>query len=82
MMHRTMDHRTQEKAPMTQSETPLWRVERAFRDLVGPRATELMHRPTKHLADLSPFEVAHTPAGARIVLTELPRIAAAAIKDR
>ena len=59
---------------MTKSADGVWRVERALRAKVGDRATELLHRKTKHLADLSPHEVAQAPNGDRIVLAELDNI--------
>ena len=59
---------------MTKSADGVWRVERALRAKVGDRATELLRRKTKHLADLSPHEVAQAPNGDRIVLAELDNI--------
>ena len=38
------------------------------------RATEVLHKKTRHLADLSPHEVAQAPSGDRIVLAELDNI--------
>ena len=53
----------------------VWRVERALQARVGSRAAEVMHKRSKHLAGLSPHEVANAPNGDRIVLAELDNIA-------
>jgi hypothetical protein len=52
----------------------IWRVERALQARVGARTDEIMHKKTRHLANLSPHEVAQTPNGDRIVLAELDKI--------
>jgi hypothetical protein len=52
----------------------LSRIETAFREQVGDRVTELMHKQTRHLANLSPHQVAQAPSGERIVLAELDNI--------
>ena len=59
---------------MTKTAERVWRVERALRAKVGDRATEVLHNKTRHLADLSPHEVAQAPSGDRIVLAELVNI--------
>jgi hypothetical protein len=59
---------------VSESDDGVWRVEKALRSAVGDRAKILMHRRSKHLADLTPFEVAQEPHGARIVLLELDNI--------
>jgi hypothetical protein len=59
---------------VTKTAERVWRVERALRARVGDRAAELMHKKTKHLANLSPREVAQAPNGDRIVLAELENI--------
>ena len=50
------------------------RIERALREKVGDRANEVMHKRTKYLANLTPFEIAQAPNGDRIVLAELDKI--------
>ena len=52
----------------------VWRVERALRAKVGDRAAVLMHKKTRHLANLTPHELAQAPNGDRIVLAELDNI--------
>jgi hypothetical protein len=52
----------------------VWRVEKALRAAVGDQAKSLLHRRSKHLANLTPFEVAREPYGARVVLAELENI--------
>jgi hypothetical protein len=52
----------------------VFRVEKALKAAVGDRMAEVMHRRTKHLANLTPHQVAQTPSGARIVLAELDNI--------
>ena len=59
---------------MSKSDDGVWRVEKALRSALGDRAKSLMHRRSKHLANLTPFEVASDPYGERIVLTELDNI--------
>jgi hypothetical protein len=59
---------------VTQAADRVSRVERALRAKVGDRAAAVMHRKTRHLADLSPHEVAQAPNGDRIVLAELDNI--------
>ena len=56
----------------------VFRVEKALKAAVGERATEVMHRHTRHLANLTPHQVAQAPNGARIVLAELDNIVLAA----
>jgi hypothetical protein len=50
-------------------------VEAEVREVLGDRASEWMHRPSKLLDGMTPAEVATTPAGKRIVLHELHRAA-------
>jgi hypothetical protein len=52
----------------------VWRVERTLRSAVGDQAKLLMHRRSRHLANLTPHEVASDPYGERIVLAELDNI--------
>jgi hypothetical protein len=52
----------------------VWRVEKALRAAVGDQAKSLLHRRSKHLANLTPFEVAREPYRARVVLAELENI--------
>jgi hypothetical protein len=52
----------------------VWRVEKAFRSAVGDRAKSLMHRRSRYLANLTPFEIAREPHGARVVMAELENI--------
>jgi hypothetical protein len=52
----------------------VWRVEKAFRSALGDQAKSLMHKRSKHLANLTPFEVAREPHGARVVMAELENI--------
>ena len=52
----------------------VWRVEKAFRSMVGDQAKSLMHRRSRHLANLTPFEIAREPHGARVVMAELENI--------
>jgi hypothetical protein len=59
---------------VSKSDDGVWRVEKALRSALGDRAKSLMHRRSKHLANLTPFEVAQEPHGARIVLVELDNI--------
>ena len=59
---------------MTKSDDGVFRVEKALRAAVGDRSAEVMHRRTRHLADLTPHQVAQAPSGARIVLAELDNI--------
>ena len=59
---------------MSKSDDGVWRVEKALRSALGDRAKNLMHRRSKHLANLTPFEVAQEPHGAGIVLVELDNI--------
>ena len=59
---------------MSKSNDGVWRVEKALRSQLGDRAKTLMHQRSKHLANLTPFEVAQEPHGARIVLVELDNI--------
>jgi hypothetical protein len=56
----------------------VFRVEKALEAAVGDRAAELMHRHTRHLANLTPHQIAQAPNGARIVLAELDNIVLAA----
>jgi hypothetical protein len=60
---------------VTASPDGVWRVEKALRAKVGDRAAELMHKRSRHLANLTPHEVAQAPAGERIVLAVLEKIA-------
>lgn len=59
---------------MTKSDDGVWCVEKALRSAVGDRAESLMRRRSKHLANLTPFELAREPHGARVVLAELENI--------
>ena len=59
---------------MSKPSDGVFRVEKAFQAAVGERTAELMHRRTKHLANLTPHQVAQAPSGARIVLAELDNI--------
>ena len=59
---------------MTKTSDGVWRVERASRAKVGDRAAVLMHKKTRHLANLTPHELAQAPNGDRIVLAELDNI--------
>ena len=52
----------------------MWRVEKALASAVGERAKALMHRRSRHLANLTPYEIAREPHGARIVLAELDNL--------
>lgn len=54
--------------------TNVWLVSAALKEAAGDQATELMHKPSKHLANLTPHEVAQQPGGATIVLSELDDI--------
>jgi hypothetical protein len=49
----------------------VWRVEAALNKAIGRQAKALMHRRSRHLANLTPHEVAQAPHGDRIVLAEL-----------
>lgn len=59
---------------MTSNDDGVRRVERALEAAVGERAPDLLHRASRHLANLTPHEVAQQPGGARIVLAELDNI--------
>ena len=59
---------------MSQPNDGVFRVEKALKAAVGDRSAEVMHRRTRHLANLTPHQVAQTPSGARIVLAELDNI--------
>jgi hypothetical protein len=59
---------------MSKPSDGVFRVEKALKEAVGERTAELMHRRTKHLANLTPHQVAQAPNGARIVLAELDNI--------
>jgi hypothetical protein len=52
----------------------VWRVEKALRSAVGEQAERLMHRRSRHLANLTPFEMSQDPYGAQIVMSELENI--------
>jgi hypothetical protein len=52
----------------------VWRVEKAFRSALGDQAKGLMHRRSRYLANLTPFEIAREPHGARVVMAELDNI--------
>jgi hypothetical protein len=60
---------------MAMPEDDVWRVEAALKKVVGERAKELMNGRSRHLANLTPHEVARMPGGARVVLAELDKIA-------
>jgi uncharacterized protein (DUF2384 family) len=53
----------------------VWLVRAALQEAAGDKAAELMNRPSRHLANQTPLEVAQQPGGARIVLAELENIA-------
>lgn len=59
---------------MSKTDDGVWRVEKALQSAVGDRSKELMHRRSRHLANLTPFEIARAPQGARIVMAELENI--------
>jgi hypothetical protein len=59
---------------VSQPNDGVFRVEKALKAAVGDRSAEVMHRRTRHLANLTPHQVAQTPSGARIVLAELDNI--------
>jgi hypothetical protein len=59
---------------VTKSDDGVFRVEKALEAAVGHRTAEVMHRRTRHLANLTPHQVAQAPSGARIVLAELDNI--------
>ena len=50
------------------------KVHAALRQAAGDRAEEILHRRSKHLANLTPHELAQSEPGARIVLKELDKI--------
>ena len=60
---------------MSDAEDGPARVERALRRAIGDQGQQWMHRRSKHLADLTPYEVAQQRGGDRIVLAELDNIA-------
>jgi hypothetical protein len=51
------------------------RVEQALRRTIGDHGAQWLHRRSKHLANLTPYEVAQHRGGDRIVLAELDKIA-------
>ena len=59
---------------MSKPNDGVFRVEKALEAAVGDRMAEVMHRRTRHLANLTPHQLAQTPSGARIVLAELDNI--------
>ena len=48
-------------------------VERKARSMFGKYADQWLHKPNRSLAQLSPYEMARSEAGARLVLAELAR---------
>lgn len=48
-------------------------VERKARSMFGKYAEQWLHKPNRSLAQLSPYEMAQSDAGARLVLAELAR---------
>ena len=48
-------------------------VERKAYELFGPYAKYWLYKPNRSLAQLSPYELAQSQAGARVVLSELER---------
>jgi len=48
-------------------------VERKARSMFGKYAEQWLHKPNRSLAQLSPYEMARSEAGARLVLSELER---------
>jgi len=60
----------------------VWLVSAAFEEAVGTQAMAMLHRPSKRLANLTPFEVAQQPGGASIVLAELDEILSERQADR
>ena len=59
---------------MTTQDDGIQRIERELQARMGDRSTAVMHKKTKHLANVTPHQVARTPNGARIVLAELDNI--------
>lgn len=59
---------------MSQPDDSVWRVEAILRSALGDRAKTVMQRRSKHLANLTPLEIAKDPCGERIVLAELDNI--------
>lgn len=55
----------------------VWLVRAAIEEKAGEKAAELMRRPSKHLANQSPLEVAQQPGGANLVLANLDDIVTA-----
>jgi hypothetical protein len=51
------------------------RVEQAFQRALGEQGPRWLHRRSKHLANLTPYQVAQQRGGDRIVLAELDNIA-------
>jgi len=67
---------TQKGAVVTACANTVERVERALQAKVGERvAAMVMHKRSRYLADLTPYEMALAPHGDRIVLAELDNIA-------
>src|SRR5258708_889924 len=60
--------------PVSQPGDCVWRVEKAFRAAVGDRAESLMHRRSRHIANLTLLAIARDPHGARIVMAKLDNI--------
>ncbi len=56
------------------SQASIWLVRAALEEAAEARAQELLCRPSKYLANMSPLEMAQQPGGARIVLGELDKI--------
>jgi len=59
---------------MSDAEDGPSRVERAFLQAIGDQGPHWMHRRSKHLANLTPYQVAQQRGGDRIVLAELDNI--------
>jgi hypothetical protein len=59
---------------VSKQEDGVRRVESELRARVGDRSLAVMHKKTKHLANLTPDQVARAPNGVRIVLAELDNI--------
>jgi hypothetical protein len=57
------------------------KIETALRALVGGPVDKLMHSRSRHLGNLTPYEVAQAPNGHRIVLAELNKIALQTLRE-
>jgi hypothetical protein len=59
---------------VSEADDGVWRVEKALRSALGDQAKSLMHKRSKYLANLTPFEIAREPHGARVVMAELENL--------